>query len=132
MGFTAVLFAGFFAIPVLAEDKPDPFGGVQVVTQVGYGKKVADAAESERQLNLTLGFIIKTILSFVGFILLAVVIYAGFLWLTAGGNTDQVDQARKWIANGIIGMILITAAYFITDFIVASLNPVDIPTSLFD
>ncbi len=68
------------------------------------------------------GNVIKIFLSFVGTILLVVIIYSGFLWLTAGGNQEQVTKARKLITNGVIGMIIITAAYFLTDFIIGALE----------
>lgn len=95
--------------------------GVDIVSQAGFGTRV-DPQLAETSLNKTIALVIKIALSFVGVILLVVIIYGGFLWLTAGGNDGQVETAKKWIFNGVIGIAIITAAYFITDFVVGSLE----------
>lgn len=64
-----------------------------------------------------IGKIIDTLLQFVGIIILVIVIYAGFLWLTAGGNEEQVIKAKKWLANAVIGSLVIGLAYAITAFV---------------
>jgi hypothetical protein len=72
-----------------------------------------DAAES---LEVSIGKVIKLALSFLGVILVIIMIYAGFLWMTAGGNEDQVKKAKEWMKNGIIGLVIVLAAYAISDF----------------
>jgi hypothetical protein len=42
-----------------------------------------------------------------------VIIYGGYLWMTAGGKEEQVTQAKKWITNSVIGLIIIGFAYLI-------------------
>ncbi len=95
--------------------------GVNVVSKQAYGQNVT-AEESERQLTLWIAWVIKVILSWVGVILLAVIIFSGYLWLTAGGSPEQVDKAKKWIRNGIIGIAITTGAYFISDYVIEALS----------
>jgi hypothetical protein len=35
-------------------------------------------------------------LGLVGIVVLVLVIYAGYLWMTAAGNEDQVETAKKF------------------------------------
>ena len=44
-------------------------------------------------------------------------IYAGILWMTSQGNEQQVAKAKDMLINGIIGLIIVFAAYTITSFI---------------
>lgn len=72
-------------------------------------------------LETITGNIIEVFLSVVGVLLLLILIYAGFLWMTAGGNTDQVKKARTMVINAIVGLVIVFAAYAITEFVIRSL-----------
>lgn len=65
-----------------------------------------------------IGKVIGVVLSIVGVILVIIVIYSGFLWMTAGGNDDQVKKAKSWLTNAVIGLIIALAAYSITSFVI--------------
>lgn len=65
--------------------------------------------------------IINFLLSLLGIIFLIIIIYAGFLWMTAGGNDDQVGKAKGLIKNAIIGVVIIVAAYAITNFVLGAI-----------
>ena len=79
-------------------------------------------SETTGSLTAIIGSIINVLLSILGLILLLLVIYAGFLWMTAGGNSDQVDKAKKFIVNGVIGLIITLTAYAISNFVVDTLQ----------
>lgn len=64
----------------------------------------------------TVANIIKVILSLIGTIFLALTIYAGFLWMTAGGNDEQITKAKSYIYQATIGLIIVLGAYAITVF----------------
>ncbi len=61
--------------------------------------------------------IIQWFLFLLGIIFVILIIYSGYLWLVAGGNSEQVDAAKKRIISAIIGLIIILAAYAITYFV---------------
>ncbi|MBT4277338.1 hypothetical protein HOD96_01150 [Candidatus Falkowbacteria bacterium] len=67
------------------------------------------------------GKIIKTLLSFLGIVFFLLVIYGGFIWMTAEGNTDRVDKARKIIVNSAVGLTIVMFAYAIVWLVVDSL-----------
>ena len=77
-----------------------------------------DIEKSETILYTKIGKYIALVLQALATVLLGVIIYAGFLWLTAGGNTEQVSKAKLWITNGIIGMVILGSAYLIVGFII--------------
>ena len=51
------------------------------------------------------------ILGFIAIVATLVVIYGGVQYLTAGGNEDQVGNAKKTISYGIIGVVIAGLAY---------------------
>lgn len=65
----------------------------------------------------TVGDVIGIVLSFVGVIFLLLIIYGGISWMFSAGNEQKVDKAKKIIINAVIGLIIVFASYFITDFI---------------
>ena len=65
--------------------------------------------------------IIRIIYSILGIIFMFVVLYGGFTWMFAGGIADKTQKARSILINGIIGLIIIIAAYAITSFVVQML-----------
>jgi len=51
-----------------------------------------------------------------------IILIGGFKWMTAGGNDDQVGEARKWIFSGIIGLAIILSAWAIAIFVLDKLS----------
>lgn len=70
---------------------------------------------------LIIGKIIKIVVGLIGVILLVLIVYAGYLWMTAGGNEEQLKQAKGILVNSIIGVIIVLMAYIITYFVVNEL-----------
>jgi len=65
--------------------------------------------------------IIQYVLAFVGVVAVVIIIYGGFLWMTARGNDEQVNKAKKVLVNGLIGLIVILLSYAIVQFVVGPL-----------
>lgn len=72
-------------------------------------------------IRVTIARIIRAAMSFIGTILFLIVVYAGVLWMTAGGNSEKVEEAKKWLFGAIIGLIIILAAYGLTTFVITQL-----------
>ena len=73
-------------------------------------------------IGVMIGKLIGTALSYIGVLLLCYLLYAGFLWMTAGGDSKKVDQAKLMIKNAIIGMIIIGIAYTASSFIMTTIG----------
>ncbi|MDP2684453.1 MAG: hypothetical protein Q8P20_05350 [bacterium] len=75
-----------------------------------------------QDLRTTIASIINVALSLLGIIALVIVLYGGFKWMTAGGNDEQVGEARKIIVAGIIGLAIILSAFAISSFVLNKLG----------
>ncbi|MFA6428552.1 MAG: hypothetical protein WCW02_03355 [Candidatus Buchananbacteria bacterium] len=60
------------------------------------------------------GAFLKTVFGYLGALFLILVIYAGFLWMTAGGNEDNIKKGKNIITWAVLGLAVIAAAYTIT------------------
>ena len=65
--------------------------------------------------------VINAILGFLGIIAVVIILLGGFKWMTAGGNEEKVEEAQKLIKAGIIGLIIILAAWGIASFVLNTL-----------
>lgn len=102
-------------LPALAEDL-NPWGNdslkdnLQTTTGLG-DRDPRDIAAS----------VIRVILGFLGIVAVVIILLGGFKWMTAGGNEDKVGEAKKLITAGIIGLVIIVAAFAIATFVLNSL-----------
>lgn len=83
----------------------------------GWGFNVAPA-NVPTDLVATLLNITNFILGFAAMIATLVIIYGGIVYLTSLGNDDRAAQAKKIIASGIIGLIIIGLAYAIVTIVI--------------
>lgn len=65
-----------------------------------------------------IGNFIRIILGILGIIFVIYVVYAGYLWMTASGEKDKVEKSKKLLGQAIIGIIIIIAAYAISEFVI--------------
>ncbi|MFH0780291.1 MAG: hypothetical protein V1928_05605 [Parcubacteria group bacterium] len=92
-------------------------GGADKVGQVGFGESQGGADA----LPTRIGRIINMVLGILGIIVVVIVVWAGFLWMTAGGDKEQITKAKDWMINAIIGLAILLSAYAITDFVISKL-----------
>lgn len=77
-------------------------------TNAGYNTRVHEDA-----LEVTLGKIAYTLFSFLGIIFTGLVIYGGLRWMTARGNEDEVQKAKRIIRDAAIGLIITLGSFSI-------------------
>ena len=76
---------------------------------------------SNKDVRTTIATIVRTALGFLGTIAFLIFFYAGFLWMTAGGNTEKVEEAQKWMGGAVIGLAIILLSYGLTTFVITQL-----------
>lgn len=92
----------------------DGNGTINVIASTGFFN--TDIA-GEAFLDTTFGQLIAIFLGFLGAVFLALIIYSGFQWMTAGGNEEKMEEAKKRILNAALGFGLIFFAYIITNLV---------------
>lgn len=114
------LLAVFWFLPLQSAQAQAPSGaggeiaaGVQVLQQP-LGLPATD-------IRLVVARIIRVALGLVGIVVLGLVLYGGFLWMTAGGNEEQIATAKKVLLNATIGLAIILSAFAIVSFIIKQL-----------
>lgn len=90
------------------------FAAAQVDWGIGYAGNVGLGTREVRDVAVN---VIQTLLGLLGILALIIILVGGFQWMTAGGNEENVGKAKKTIAAGIIGLIIIFFAYAIVAFI---------------
>lgn len=121
--FTLVVFvavAVFFGTTsaVLAQKKD--YGLSKTVQASGnlLPSKIA-GAENVPQL---IGAIVAAVLGFLGIIFFFLIFYAGIVWMTAQGQEEKIEKSKETISAAVIGLIIIMAAYALTQFIFDQLS----------
>jgi len=85
-----------------------------VVGKEGFDQDAASAVD----LPSTVGRVIRIIIGFLGVVMVVIIVYAGFLWMTGGGDPDKIKDAKSWMLNAVIGLIILLAAYTISNFVI--------------
>jgi len=65
---------------------------------------------------------ISVFMSILGVIVVFIILWGGFIWMTAGGDPEKVNKAKKMIISGITGLIIIFAAWGIAMFVMNALE----------
>lgn len=108
-----------FPYQVMAADTNPYSEGLTSVNKIA--EKATGKAPGQNALQNMIGQIINVALGFLGIIFLVLMLYAGFLWMTAQGDDTKVKKAREMITQAIIGIIIIAAAFAISNFVLTSL-----------
>lgn len=112
----AALSSGmFFGITAKAQTIGSDIGAQLQATAGAQGANLGTPVDP----RVTAVFIIRVLLGLTSIVLIGLNVYAGFLWMTAGGNEEQVTSAKNTIRNATIGLIIVLAAYSITRFTVS-------------
>lgn len=96
------------AMPVVAHAQATTFSVESVGSQIGLG----DADLKETVIN-----ILNWLLGIMALVAVVMIIIGGFTWLTAGGNEEKVDKAKKIISAAVIGLIIVLLAWAIVIFV---------------
>ena len=65
--------------------------------------------------------IINWILGILALIAVIMILVGGFKWMTAGGNEEKVEGAKKLLIAAVIGLVIILAAWGISVYAITRL-----------
>ena len=109
-----MVFTMVYALALPALATLDPWSGREgeFQTQTGLGN---------RDPRDIIGAVINVMLGFLGIISVVLILLGGFKWMTAGGNEDKVAESKKLLASGVIGLVIILAAFALAQFVLRQL-----------
>ncbi len=112
----ALIVVPVFAVALSANAQADNmlWGGYEGNVQTATGLGNTDPREMA-------GSVINIVLGFLGVIAVLIILLGGFKWMTAAGNEDGIAEAKQMIGAGIIGLIIIMAAFGIAQFVINAL-----------
>lgn len=111
------------ALPVL-HASADVTGGILSKTLESVGQAGGYETTQSEQPTFIAGVIatlINYILGLLGVVFVLLTIYGGWLYMTAGGNDEQVKKGKEYLINAVVGLIIILGAYTITWFVTRSI-----------
>lgn len=108
----AVLFLAIFFVAKFALAQASPDLGLDYAAQTDL------SAEDPRIIAAR---IIRIFMGFLGIIAVGIIMYAGWLWMTASGNSERIETAKKLLLGAVIGLIIILSAFAIASFILSKL-----------
>ncbi|MFA6132103.1 MAG: hypothetical protein WC702_03545 [Patescibacteria group bacterium] len=73
-------------------------------------------------LTSTIANLIRVGLGFLGIVAVVIILIGGFKWVTAGGEEEKVKKAKKYIFQGLIGLVIVLAAYAIATFALGAIT----------
>ncbi len=62
--------------------------------------------------------VIQVILGFLGLLAIIIILYGGFKWMLSRGDEGEVESARKTIVAGVIGLLIVLAAWGISFWVI--------------
>ncbi len=74
-----------------------------------------------QDIRITIARIVRVALGLLGTVALLIILYAGFIWMTAAGDAEKVDRAKRILTSAAIGLAIILSAFAITSFIISRL-----------
>lgn len=113
-GFKAAIIFGLLGLILL----PQVAGAISLDIGMQYTSAIGLGTKDVRE---TIASIINVLLGLLGIIAVGIILIGGFKWMTAMGNTENVDKAKKLIFQGIIGLVIILSSYAIANFVLTSI-----------
>jgi type IV secretion system pilin len=117
--FLVLIILSPFAVKAAA---CEGIGCVTAGMDVSANKAGLDTGNDAKEISGIIGRAINYMFGVLGIVFLTIVLVGGFQWMTAGGNEEKVGKAKKFIVNGINGMIVIFLAYALVFTIMAALG----------
>ncbi len=84
--------------------------------------EVQEAGLSTNSIEKSLWNSLRIFLSVLGLIAVIINIYAGVKWMMARGNASEVEDAKKILIQGVIGLLIIFFSWTIVTFVMNTLQ----------
>lgn len=118
LAIVSLLVLPVFALNVHGQElDPDNRFGINVVEEK-FGDSLGTSNTDPRDV---IANIINIALGFLGIVAVAIVLIGGFKWMTAAGNEDKVEEAKKILGAGVIGLVIVLSAWALTTYVIGTI-----------
>ncbi len=62
--------------------------------------------------------VLRWVLGILALTAVVFIVYGGFLWLTAAGNPERIQKAKRVIVNAVIGLVIVLISWAIVSYVV--------------
>lgn len=69
------------------------------------------------------------IFAITGSVMMFVIVYGGFKWILAHGEAAMIDEGKKALIGGLVGLVIIMGAYAAINVVVSVLKTGGVPTT---
>jgi lysylphosphatidylglycerol synthetase-like protein (DUF2156 family) len=97
-----------------------PTASAALITPGDSPGEVAAATGGEGSIRALVLKIVNYFLTFLGIVAVLMLIYAGVTYVTAGGEQDKVDSAKKIIMYALVGIIIILLSFAIVNTVLGA------------
>jgi len=110
---TLILTLPFFAFAQTSTGS----GPLNKLQQVGAGGNGPFANADVTSISTVVGTIINAALGLLGVLFVVLMVLGGYKWMMAGGNEEEVSDAKKRLTTAIIGLVITVSSYLIWSFV---------------
>ncbi len=93
---------------------PDAYYGINDLIQQG-------VRLGNKDLRTAVAGIINVFLGFLGVIAVVIILQGGFKWMLSMGSSEKIDEAKKLMGAGIVGIAIVLAAFSLSSFVLNEL-----------
>ncbi len=105
----------------------DNLGGAGNLLQRA-GNRAYGVSAAPENLAGRVGQLIGIALSLFGTIFFVLMIYGGWKWMMARGDATESKKAKEILTDAVIGLIIVMAAYLVSNFVVDKIGGAVNPT----
>lgn len=92
-------------------------GGATLSVGTGNGCPGGNNAEGTDRINNIITTVVNIFSAIVGIVSVIMIIYGGFKYITSGGDSSKVTEAKNTIIYAVIGLVVVALAQFIVQFV---------------
>lgn len=90
-------------------------------SQIGFdddeiGKTAFGETGEPDDVRVIVARLVNVFLGFMGIVFVILILSGGYKWMTAGGNEENVNQAKSTITKAVIGLVIIWISWSIAEF----------------
>lgn len=104
-----------FALSALAVGLPTIASAASVDLGLNYATAIGLGTQDVRT---TVANVIRAFMGLLGIVAVIIILLGGFKWMTAAGEEEKVQEAKKLIISGVIGLVIIMMAFAIAQFVI--------------